>query len=114
MILPLEDVQMSPPMRYRIAVLDLLICALIVSLSGVPFFLYERSPGFLYDDVSYHDLAEALLHQHSYSTNLEAERVQPPGLAVILASLCQVGGCSHDTQIRAMAVFFALGLLMSY
>jgi hypothetical protein len=93
---------------------DVAVYALILGLGALPFFLYEKSPDFVNDDVYYLDLAHSLLHDHSYSANFALERVQPPGLPVIVASVCGTLGCTHDTLIRTMAVFLSLGFLVSY
>jgi hypothetical protein len=93
---------------------DIVVHILILALSAVPFFLYEKAPDFVNTDVHYVDLADSLLHSHSYSTNFTQERLQPPGLPVILASICTTVGCAHDILTRTMPVFLALGLLFSY
>ena len=87
--------------------------ALILALCALPFFLFERAPDFI-NDVHYVDLADSLLHSHSYSANFTREGVQPPGLPVILASVCATLGCTHDILTRTMPLFLALGLLVSY
>jgi hypothetical protein len=94
--------------------IDAIVCALILALCGLPFFLFEKAPDFVNDDVYYVDLADSLVHQHSYMANFAHERVQPPGLPVILAVICTTIGCTHDILTRSMSVFFALGLLLSY
>ena len=93
---------------------DFFVCAIVLALCGLPFFLYERAPDFVNDDVYYVDLADSLLHQRSYVANFAHEGVQPPGLPVILAAICATIGCTHDILTRSMSVFFALGLLFSY
>jgi hypothetical protein len=93
---------------------DAFVYALILALSALPFFLYERAPDFVSSDVFYVILANSLLHQHSYSTNFVREMLQPPGLPIILAMVCATFGCIHDILIRTMPVFLAAGFLFSY
>jgi hypothetical protein len=95
-------------------VVDLVICALVLCLGALPFVLYEKAPDYLHEDVNYLELAKSLLLDHSYINNFVSERVQPPGLPIILAGVCATLDCNHDTLIRTMPVFFALGLLVSY
>lgn len=94
-------------------VVDFLICALILCLGALPFFLYEKAPDLLHEDANYVELAKSLLHG-SYASDFVPERVQPPGLPVILAAVCATSSCTHDTLIRTMPVFFTLGFLISY
>jgi len=93
---------------------DIIVCALILAAGILSFFLYQRSPDFPYEDVSYVELANSLVHNGTYAFNFTAEKVQPPGLPVILGLICASVGCSHDVLVRAMSVFFTLGLLLSY
>jgi hypothetical protein len=97
-----------------VTVSDFLVCALIMALCAIPFFLYQKAPEFLNADVYYVDLAHSLLQDHSYSANFASERLRPPGLSLILALICATLGCTHDLLTRTMPVFFALGLLVSY
>lgn len=90
------------------------MCALILALSALPFFLYQKAPEFINSDVYYVDLASSLLHHHSYSANFAPERLRPPGLPIILALVCATLGCTHDILTRTMPVFLVLGLLFSY
>jgi hypothetical protein len=93
---------------------DGLLYVLILGLGTLPFFLYEKAPGFINADVYYVDLADSLLHHHYYSANFVSERVQPPGLPVLIALICATLGCTHDALIRTMPVFLTLGFLLSY
>ena len=102
------------PSRGWFTRVDVLVCALIVSLGAMQFLLIERAPDSLHEDVSYVELAKSLLYNHSYVNNFVTERVQPPGLPIILAGICATLGCAHDTLVRAMPVFLTLGLLASY
>lgn len=94
--------------------IDLAIYALILFLGALPFFMYEKAPDSLHEDVNYVELAKSLLHDHSYVNNFVAEKVQPPGLPIILAGVCATFGCSHDTLGRTMPLFLTLGFLVSY
>jgi hypothetical protein len=82
-------------------------------LGALQFFLIERAPDFLHDDVGFFDRADSLLHR-AYVTEFDQERVQPPGFPVILALLCATVSCTHDSLLRAMPVFLTLGFLLSY
>jgi len=93
---------------------DLLVYVLILGLGALPFFLYEKAPDFINADVYYVDLADSLLHHHSYAANFVPERVHPPGLPAIVVSVCVTLGCTHNTLIRTMPVFLTLGLLLGY
>src|SRR6266851_5410336 len=92
---------------------DIVVYVMILALVAVPFFLCEKAPDFV-NGVHYVDLMDSLLHSHSYTTNFTPERLQPPGLSLILAFICTIVGCTHDILIRTMPVFLALGLLFSY
>jgi hypothetical protein len=94
-------------------VMDPLIYALILCLGALPFFFYEKAPDFLHSDVAFADRASSLLHGSDFD-NFVAERVEPPGLPVILALVCATVSCTHNCLIRAMPVFLTLGLLFSY
>jgi hypothetical protein len=102
------------PSRASFSAADVIVYALLLALCALPFFLYERAPDFINSDVHYVDLADSLLHSHSYSANFTHEGLVPPGLAVILAAVCVTLGCTHDILTRTMPVFLALGLLLSY
>jgi hypothetical protein len=100
--------------RAPFAPMDAVVYALILALSALPFFFYERAPDFVNSDVHYAELADSLLHSHSYSADFTHEGLVPPGFPIILASICATLGCTHDILTRAMPVFLALGLLLSY
>jgi hypothetical protein len=101
------------PSRGPSRVVDLVICLLILCLGALPFFLYEKAPDLLHEDANYVTLAKSLLHG-SYSNDFVSEKIQPPGLPVILAAVCATSGCTHDTLIRTMPVFLTIGFLVSY
>jgi hypothetical protein len=101
------------PLPYHSPSVDLLVYSLILCLGALPFFLYEKAPDLLHEDANYVELAKSLLHG-SYSNNFVPEKVQPPGLPVILAAVCATSGCSHNTLIRTMPVFLTLGFLLAY
>jgi hypothetical protein len=94
-------------------VVDVVVYGLILALTSLSFYFCEKAPGFVKTDVHYADLADSLLHSH-YATNFTAERLQPPGFPLILAFIAKTIGSSHDTFLRAMPVFLALGLLLCY
>ena len=94
--------------------LDIIACAFILVTGLLSFHFYQRSPDFPYEDVSYVELAKSLLHDGSYAFNFKMEKVQPPGFPALLALLCATLGCTHNVLVRAMPVFFTLGLLASY
>jgi hypothetical protein len=100
--------------RTSFAPMDALVFVLILALMALPFFFYERAPDFVNSDVHYMDLADSLLHSHSYSANFTHEGLVPPGLPIILASVCATLSCTHDILLRTMPVFLALGYLLSY
>jgi hypothetical protein len=97
-----------------LAPLDLIVYAVILCLGALPFFMYEKAPDSLHEDVFYVELAKSLLHDHSYVNNFVTENVQPPGLSIILAGVCASLGCAHDTLVRTMPIFLTLGFLLSY
>lgn len=82
--------------RRCFAAADLFVCALIMALGALPFFLYEKAPDFLHADAAFADRADSLLHG-SYSLNSVPENVEPPGLPVILALVCVTVSCTHNT-----------------
>jgi hypothetical protein len=92
---------------------DLVVYVLILCLGALPFFLYEKAPDLLHEDANYVTLAKSLLHG-SYSNDFVSEKIQPPGLSVILAAVCATSGCTHDTLIRTMPLFLTLGFLVCY
>jgi len=100
--------------RNTLVATDIVVYVLVLALAAVPFFLYEKAPDFVNTDVHYVDLMDSLLHSHSYASNFTPEKLQPPGLSLILAFICTIVGCTHDILIRTMPVFLALGLLFSY
>jgi hypothetical protein len=100
--------------RTSFSAVDIVVYVLILILCALPFFLIERAPDFVNSDVHYVDLADSLLHSHSYSANFTREGLVPPGLPIILASVYATIGCTHDIFTRTMPVFLALGFLLSY
>ena len=109
-----ESQYLEHPRRISVSGIDVCICFLIIGLGALPFFLFERAPGFINADVHYVDLADSLLHSHSYSANFTPERVHPPGLPLILAGFCATISCTHDVLTRTMPMFFTLGLVLAY
>lgn len=85
----------APPNRALFVGLDPFFCVLVLCVSAVPFFPYERAPGFVDSDVHYADLVESLLRSDSYSVNFTDAKLHCPGLPVIIAASCATIGCSH-------------------
>jgi hypothetical protein len=94
--------------------IDYSVYALILALGALPFFLYQRLPDFIYEDVSFFELTKSLLQNGFYGFNFVPEKVQPPGLSLLLAAICITFGCTHAALLRAMPVFLTLGFLVSY
>lgn len=93
---------------------DIGALALIFTIGALQIFLYQRSSDFFFDDVFVADCARSLLQHGFYGIAGRPETNQPPGTAAILALLCYLGSCSHETYLRAMAVFETLGFLACY
>jgi len=94
--------------------IDFWVCLLLVALGALQFFLYQRSPDFPHEDVGYFEFAKSLLHSGFYGFNSVPEKVQPPGLPILVALLCATIGCGHSVLLRVMAVILTMGLLASY
>lgn len=93
---------------------DAVVCALILAFGVLQFTFYERSADFVEEDVAYYELAHSLLQNHTYAFNGTPETVQPPGLPLILAIVCRFFPCTHSVLLRAVGLFFTLGLLVAY
>jgi len=102
----------APFLSFR--AIDYSAYALILSLGALQFFLYQRSPDFIYEDVSFFELTKSLLQNGFYGFNGVPEKVQPPGLSLLLAVMCIALGCTHAVLLRAMPIFLTLGFLVSY
>jgi len=93
---------------------DFLVCAAILALGAFQIYAHLRSPDFPFEDVGYFEQAKSLLHDGFYGFNSVPERVQPPGLALLLALICKIGGCRYGILLSSMAVFLTLGFLVWY
>jgi hypothetical protein len=90
--------------RTSFSAVDIVVYVLILILCALPFFFIERAPDFVNSDVHYVDLADSLLHAHSYSANFTHEGLVPPGLSLILASsrfLRMPPRCLASEQIKS-------------
>lgn len=94
--------------------IDYFVYALILAFGALQFFLYQRSPDFIHEDVSFFEMAKSILQNGFYGFNGIPEKVQPPGLAILLAGICATFGCTHAILLRAMPVFLTLGFFVSY
>jgi hypothetical protein len=84
----------------------------VFGLSAV--LLHQRTLDFMGEDAFYADAAQSLLHHGFYGVNGVLETTQPPGLAGILAALFYIFGYSYAVCVGAMAIFAALGFLVTY
>jgi len=100
--------------RRDLAVVDFLVCAAILALGAFQLYSHQRAPDFPFEDVSYFEQAKSLLHDGFYGFNSAPERVQPPGLAFLLALICKTVGCRYGILLSSMAVFLTLGFLVWY
>jgi len=95
-------------------VTDVVVWAAIVALGAFQVYFHLRSPDFPFEDVAYFEQAKSLLHDGFYGINSVPERVQPPGLAVLLAVICKAAGCGYGVLLGSMAVFLTVGFLVWY
>ncbi len=93
---------------------DFFVIALLLLFGILQFFLYEHTNDFVHEDVGYYENARSLVEHHTYGFNHTSERVQPPGLPLIIGVLCLTTGCSHAAVLRNMPVFLTLGLIVAY
>jgi hypothetical protein len=73
-----------------------------------------RAPDFPFEDVAYYEQAKSILHNGSYGFNSVAEKVQPPGLPLLLALICKIASCRYGVLLSSMTVFLTVGLLFWY
>jgi hypothetical protein len=97
-----------------LSVVDFLVCAAIVALGAFHLYAHLRSPDFPFEDVAYFEQAKSLLHDGFYGFNSVPERVQPPGLPLLLALICKIAGCRYGVLLGSMAVLLTLGFLVWY
>lgn len=92
---------------------DAVVVSLILLVGACQFLLSSRAD-FLHDDVFYADAARSLLHEGLYGIGGRPETNQPPGLSLLLATVCATLGCGHLVFLRTMAVCATLGLVAAY
>lgn len=97
-----------------LAVVDVLVCAAILALGAFQLYAHLRSSDFPFEDVAYFEQAKSLLHNGFYGFNSVPEKVQPPGLPLLLALICKIAGCRYGVLLGSMAVFLTLGFLVWY
>ncbi len=100
--------------QHDLAVVDFLVCAAILALGAFQLYSHLRSPDFPFEDVAYFEQAKSLLHDGYYGFQSVPERVQPPGLPLLLAVICKIAGCRHGVLLSSMPVFLTLGFLVWY
>jgi len=112
-VAPLDPVKGDRP-QHNLVVVDCLVCAAILALGVFQIYAHQRAPDFPFEDVGYFEQAKSLLHDGFYGFNSVPERVQPPGLALLLALICKIIGCRYGLLLSSMAVFLTLGFLVWY
>jgi len=112
--LSLNPVKGGRSQQQDLVVVDFLICATILALGAFQLYAHLRSPDFPFEDVAYFEQAKSLLHDGYYGFDSVPERVQPPGLPLLLALICKVAGCRYGILLSSMAVFLTLGFLVWY
>jgi len=100
--------------RVTVSATDVLVCGAIVGLGALQFYSHLRAHDFPFEDVAYFEQAKSLLHDGYYGFNSVPEKVQPPGLPLLLALICRIAGCRYAVLLSSMSVFFTLGLLVWY
>jgi len=100
--------------RHDLAVVDFLVYAAILVLGAFEVYSHLRAPDFPFEDVAYFEQAKSVLHDGYYGFESVPERVQPPGLPLLLALICKVAGCRYGVLLSSMPVFLSLGFLVWY
>jgi hypothetical protein len=100
--------------RLAVSATDVLVCGAILGLGIFQLYCHLRAPDFPFEDVSYFEQAKSLLQNGFYGFNSVPERVQPPGLPLLLALHCKTVGCSYGVLLSSMSVFATLGFLAWY
>jgi hypothetical protein len=100
--------------HHGLTTVDFLVCAAILAIGAFQLYSHLRAPDFPFEDVAYYEQAKSLLHDGYYGFNSVPERVQPPGLPLLLALICRIAGCRYGILLGSMAVFFTLGFLVWY
>jgi hypothetical protein len=112
--LPLNHAKGDRSQQHDLAVVDFLVWAAILVLGAFQLYSHLRSADFPFEDVAYFEQAKSLLHDGYYGFESIPERVQPPGLPLLLALICKVAGCRYGVLLSSMAVFLTLGFLIWY
>ena len=110
----LNDSKGGRSKEHGLVSVDLLVCAAILMIGAFQLYSHLRAPDFPFEDVAYYEQAKSMLHDGYYGFNSVPERVQPPGLPMLLAAICQIASCRYGTLLSSMPVFLALGLLFWY
>ena len=110
----LNPVKGGRSQQHDLAAVDFLVWAAILVLGAFELHSHLRSPDFPFEDVAYFEQAKSLLHDGYYGFESVPERVQPPGLPLLLALICKVAGCRYGVLLSSMAVFITLGFLVWY
>jgi hypothetical protein len=97
-----------------LVVVDFLVYAAILALGAFELYSHLRAPDFPFEDVAYFEQAKSLLHDGYYGFQSVPERVQPPGLPLLLALICKVAGCRYGVLLSSMPVFLSMGFLVWY
>ena len=110
----LNPVKGGRSQQHGLTAVDFLVWAAILVLGAFELHSHLRSPDFPFEDVAYFEQAKSLLHDGYYGFESVPERVQPPGLPLLLALICKVAGCRYGVLLSSMAVFITLGFLVWY
>lgn len=100
--------------RHASAAVDLLVYAAILAIGGFYLYSHLRSPDFPFEDVAYYEQAKSILQDGYYGFQSVPERVQPPGLPLLLAFICRIAGCQYGVLLSSMTVLIILGFLVWY
>jgi hypothetical protein len=111
---PVNPVNGRRSQEHGTAAVDLLLYVAILLLGAFQLYSHLRAPDFPFEDVAYFEQAKSLLHDGYYGFNSIPERVQPPGLPLLLALICKFGGCRYAVLLSSMSVFLTLGFLVWY
>jgi hypothetical protein len=104
----------SRSQQHHLAIVDFLVCAAILAVGAFQLYAHQRAPDFPFEDVAYFEQAKSLLHDGFYGFNSAPEKVQPPGLVLLLTLICKIAGCRYGVLLSSMAVFVTLGFLVWY
>jgi 4-amino-4-deoxy-L-arabinose transferase-like glycosyltransferase len=100
--------------RKLFTAMDFVVYAFLLGLGAIQFYMCQRADDFFRGDTTYFELARSLFETGFYGFDFKPETLLPPGLPMILASLCVTVGCTYTVLIRSMAVFATLGFIASY